>query len=144
MGDVEKSDFIHTVDSKEAAKGNFDTVKSMVIPGIDAHGVTTCERANGQQILMITNRLSADLALVDVETLKVLKVVTLTTERFTEQATDYAYYYENKLYIAFRGPKPLSALKKQNPKWTSGTAIYDVDDCLAVDFERFMEADIHR
>jgi len=143
--DAEKSDFIHMVDAEEAAlNDNYNTVKSVVIPGIDAHGVTTCERANGQQVLMITNRLTTDLALVDVATLEVLQVVTLKTERFTEQATDFAYYYDNKLYIAFRGPKPLSALKKQNPKWTSGTAIYNVEDCLTVEFERFMEADVHR
>ena len=122
--DNEAPDYIHKFDTVAAANGDFSYVESAVIPGLDSHGTAFCEQSDGNLILMVTNRLSADLVYLDISTMTVLGSQSLLTETYFDVATDYAYYYEDRLYVAFRGPKPLSALTISNENWVSGTAIY--------------------
>jgi len=65
---------------------------------------------------MVTNRLSADVVMVDPDTMTVLSTSPLTWDEQPIMATDYAEYFQGRLYVAFRGPKPLSALKVSSPK----------------------------
>jgi hypothetical protein len=60
---------------------------------------------------MVTNRLSADVLIIDPETMEILFTFPLTWDEQPTMATDYVEYYQGRLYVAFRGPKPLSALK---------------------------------
>lgn len=64
---------------------------------------------------MVTNRLSADVAIIDPETMVILSVFPLTWDDQPIMATDYAQYYQDRLYVAFRGPEPLTALKVNPP-----------------------------
>ena len=131
--------YVHQLDSVEAAAGTFASIKSVAVPGSDAHGLTTCVAASGERLLLVTNRLSADVQVVHLATMRVVANASLATPDHPAIATDYAQYHAGKLYVAWRGPVPLSALKTSNPLWTPGTAIYDVSaDCRSMAFERVM------
>ena len=60
---------------------------------------------------MVTNRLSADVVLVDLSTFSIVGSHLLTTEEHPMIALDFSSYYGGRLYVVFRGPEPLTALK---------------------------------
>merc|ERR1712216_927572 len=93
--------YVHRFDSVAAAGGAFAPVQSVLIPGTDAHGLTTCEKASGEQLLLVTNRLGGEMHIIDLDTMTTIKSRKLTTPEYPEIATDYAQYFEGKLYVAW-------------------------------------------
>ena len=133
--------------STAAAAGIFGAPAAVTIPGTDAHGMTVCKDTNTARFVMITNRISAELIIVDVGNAKTPKIVnTYNLERLSGMpavATDYAEYdaASGKLVVATRGPEPLSALKTTNAGFRSGTMFLSVaSNCRSVAFEKFVPA----
>lgn len=126
-------------------------------PGADdTHGVQFCSNSTGDFHLVITNRASSTLDVLDYATGKaVVSNFDLNPGRKTLQP-DVAYLAGDTLFMAARGPKPVSAVKAQNflPDATAGVFFLGLTECvdpafapqssLLTDLERsIIPSDVH-
>lgn len=83
----------------------------------DAHGIAFCKAAStGKYYLLNTNRASATLDVLDYETGAVVVDSFDLNSPFEKKVLqpDVIFYRNGTLYMAARGPEPVSAVKAQN------------------------------
>lgn len=102
----------------------------------DAHGIAFCKAAStGTHYLLNTNRASATLDVLDYETGAVVVDSFDLNAPFAKKVLqpDVIFYRDGTLYMAARGPEPVSAVKAQNffADATPGLFKLSLTDCAA-------------
>mmetsp|Transcript_12017 Transcript_12017/g.38325 ORF Transcript_12017/g.38325 Transcript_12017/m.38325 type:complete len:402 (+) Transcript_12017:54-1259(+) len=108
----------------------------------DAHGIAFCKaNSTGKFFLLNTNRVSATLDVLDYQTGELVVDSYNLNDRFMSGdermkmlMPDTIYYraYDSALYMAARGPSPVSAVKPENfnPNATAGLFKLSLTDCI--------------
>lgn len=101
----------------------------------DAHGIAFCKASSsGKYYLLNTNRASATLDVLDYETGDVVVDSFDLNAHFGAKVLqpDVVYYRDGDLYMAARGPEPVSAVKPQNffQNATPGLFKLQLTDCV--------------
>ena len=130
-------DFLYTFDTSKAVEGVFPNPVQIELPGEDTHGAVTCIDQKGDIFAITSMRVSNDVNFVDLQTNKVVATESMATSFSPDPKPDVADILGNKMFIALRGAKPLSAIGSlQNVDRTPGVAVLTIsDDCKSLSWE---------
>jgi len=130
-------DFLYTFDTSKAVEGVFPNPVQIELPGEDTHGAVTCIDQKGDIFAITSMRVSNDVNFVDLQTNKVVATESMATSFSPDPKPDVAHIVGNKMFIALRGAKPLSAIGSlQNVDRTPGVAVLTIsDDCKSLSWE---------
>ena len=124
-------DFLYTFDTSKAAEGVFPNPVQIELPGEDTHGAVTCTDQKGDIFAITSMRVSNDVNFVDLQTNKVVATQSMSASFSEDPKPDVADIVGNKMFIALRGAKPLSAIGSlEFAGRTPGVAVLTInDDC---------------
>ena len=130
-------DFLYTFDTSKAVEGVFPDPVQIELPGEDTHGAVTCIDQKGDIFAITSMRVSNDVNFVDLQTNKVVATESMATSFSPDPKPDVAHMMGNKMFIALRGAKPLSAIGSlENADRTPGVAVLTIsDDCKSSSWE---------
>ena len=130
-------DFLYTFDASKAADGVFPDPVQIGLPGEDTHGAVTCIDQKGDLFAITSMRVSNDVNFVDLQTNKVVATQSMATSFSPDPKPDVADIVGNKMFIALRGAKPLSAIGSlESADRTPGVAVLTIsDDCKSLSWE---------
>ena len=130
-------DFLYTFDTSKAADGIFPDPVQIELPGEDTHGAVTCIDQKGDIFAITSMRVSNDVNFVDLQTNKVVATQSMASSFSPDPKPDVADIVGNKMFIALRGAKPLSAIGSlENVDRTPGVAVLTIsDDCKSSSWE---------
>ena len=130
-------DFLYTFDASKAVEGIFPNPVQIELPGEDTHGAVTCIDQKGDIFAITSMRVSNDVNFVDLQTNKVVATESMATSFSPDPKPDVAHIVGNKMFIALRGAKPLSAVGSlENADRTPGVAVLTIsDDCKSSSWE---------
>ena len=130
-------DFLYTFDTSKAAEGVFPNPVQIELPGEDTHGAVTCIDQKGDIFAITSMRVSNDVNFVDLQTNKVVATQSMATSFSPDPKPDVADIVGNKMFIALRGAKPLSAIGSlESVDRTPGVAVLTIsDDCKSLSWE---------
>ena len=130
-------DFLYTFDTSKAAEGVFPNPVQIELPGEDTHGAVTCIDQKGGIFAITSMRVSNDINFVDLQTNKVVATQSMASSFSPDPKPDVAHIVGNKMFIALRGAKPLSAIGSlENVDRTPGVAVLTIsDDCKSSSWE---------
>jgi len=130
-------DFLYTFDASRAIEGIFPDPVQIELPGEDTHGAVTCTDQKGDIFAITSMRVSNDVNFVDLQTNKVVATESMATSFSPDPKPDVAHIVGNKMFIALRGAKPLSAIGSlENADRTPGVAVLTIsDDCKSSSWE---------
>ena len=130
-------DFLYTFDPSKAAEGVFPNPVQIELPGEDTHGAVTCIDQKGDIFAITSMRVSNDVNFVDLQTNKVVATQSMATSFSPDPKPDVADIVGNKMFIALRGAKPLSAIGSlESADRTPGVAVLTIsDDCKSLSWE---------
>ena len=130
-------DFLYTFDASRAADGVFPDPVQVSLPGEDTHGTVTCTNENGELFAVSVMRVSNDVNFVDLQTHKVVATQTMSADFSLDPKPDFADIVGNKMFVALRGAKPLTAIGSlEFAGRTPGVAVLTIcDDCKSIDWE---------
>ena len=124
-------DFLYTFDASKATEGLFPDPVQIELPGEDTHGAVTCTDKNGNLFAVTSMRVSNDVNFVDLQSNTVVATQSMSTSFSKDPKPDVADIVGNKMFIALRGAKPLSAIGAlEFAGRTPGVAVLTInDDC---------------
>ena len=124
-------DFLYTFDTSKAVDGVFPNPVQIELPGEDTHGAVTCTDQKGDIFAITSMRVSNDVNFVDLQTNKVVATQSMSASFSEDPKPDVADIVGNKMYIALRGAKPLTAIGSlEFAGRTPGVAVLTInDDC---------------
>ncbi len=129
-------DFLYTFDASRAIDGIFPDPVQIELPGEDTHGAVTCTDQKGDIFAITSMRVSNDVNFVDLQTNKVVETQSMATSFSPDPKPDVAHIVGNKMFIALRGSKPLSAIGSLENVRTPGVAVLTIsDDCKSSSWE---------
>ena len=130
-------DFLYTFDTSKAVEGVFPNPVQIELPGEDTHGAVTCTDQQGDIFAITSMRVSNDVNFVDLQTNQVVATQSMATSFSPDPKPDVAHIVGNKMFIALRGAKPLSAVGSlQNVDRTPGVAVLTIsDDCKSLSWD---------
>ena len=130
-------DFLYTFDASKADEGIFPDPVQIELPGEDTHGAVTCTDQDGNLFAVTSMRVSNDVNFIDLQTNKVVATQSMATSFSPDPKPDVADVVGKKMFIALRGPKPLSAIGSlESANRTPGVAVLTIDDdCKGFTFE---------
>ena len=130
-------DFLYTFDTSKAVEGVFPNPAQIELPGEDTHGAVTCIDQKGDIFGITSMRVSNDVNFVDLQTNKVVATQSMASSFSPDPKPDVAHIVGNKMFIALRGAKPLSAIGSlENADRTPGVAVLTIsDDCKSSSWE---------
>jgi len=130
-------DFLYTFDTSKAVEGVFPNPVQIELPGEDTHGAVTCTDQKGDIFAITSMRVSNDVNFVDLQTNKVVATESMATSFSPDPKPDVADIVGNKMFIALRGAKPLSAIGSlESVDRTPGVAVLTIsDDCKSFSWE---------
>ena len=130
-------DFLYTFDTSKAVEGVFPNPVQIELPGEDTHGAVTCTDQQGDIFAITSMRVSNDVNFVDLQTNKVVATESMATSFSPDPKPDVAHIMGNKMFIALRGAKPLSAIGSlESADRTPGVAVLTIsDDCKSLSWE---------
>ena len=130
-------DFLYTFDTSKAAEGVFPNPVQIELPGEDTHGAVTCIDQKGDIFAITSMRVSNDVNFVDLQTNKVVATQSMASSFSPDPKPDVADIVGNKMFIALRGAKPLSAIGSlESAARTPGVAVLTIsDDCKSLSWE---------
>ena len=130
-------DFLYTFDTSKAVEGVFPNPVQIELPGEDTHGAVTCIDQKGGIFAITSMRVSNDINFVDLQTNKVVATQSMASSFSPDPKPDVAHIVGNKMFIALRGAKPLSAIGSlENVDRTPGVAVLTIsDDCKSSSWE---------
>ena len=130
-------DFLYTFDASKAVEGIFPNPVQIELPGEDTHGAVTCIDQRGGIFAITSMRVSNDVNFVDLQTNQVVATQSMATSFNPDPKPDVAHIVGNKMFIALRGAKPLSAIGSlQNVDRTPGVAVLTIsDDCKSLSWD---------
>ena len=130
-------DFLYTFDTSKAVEGVFPNPVQIELPGEDTHGAVTCIDQKGDIFGITSMRVSNDVNFVDLQTNKVVATQSMASSFSPDPKPDVAHIVGNKMFIALRGAKPLSAIGSlENAGRTPGVAVLTIsDDCKSSSWE---------
>ena len=124
-------DFLYTFDTSKAAEGVFPNPVQIELPGEDTHGAVTCTDQKGDIFAITSMRVSNDVNFVDLQTNQVVATQSMSASFSEDPKPDVADIVGNKMFIALRGAKPLTAIGSlEFAGRTPGVAVLTInDDC---------------
>ena len=130
-------DFLYTFDTSKAVDGIFPNPVQIELPGEDTHGAVTCTDQKGDIFAITSMRVSNDVNFVDLQTNKVVATESMAASFSPDPKPDVADIVGNKMFIALRGAKPLSAIGSlESVDRTPGVAVLTIsDDCKSLSWE---------
>ena len=130
-------DFLYTFDASKAADGVFPDPVQIELPGEDTHGAVTCTDKNGNLFAITSMRVSNDVNFVDLQTNTVVGTQSMSASFSEDPKPDVADIVGNKMFIALRGAKPLTAIGAlEFAGRTPGVAVLTInDDCNGFSWE---------
>jgi hypothetical protein len=130
-------DFLYTFDASKAVEGVFPNPVQIELPGEDTHGAVTCIDQKGDIFAITGMRVSNDVNFVDLQTNKVVATQSMASSFSPDPKPDVADILGNKMFIALRGAKPLSAIGAlESADRTPGVAVLTIsDDCKSFSWE---------
>ena len=130
-------DFLYTFDASGAANGVFPDPVQIELPGEDTHGAVTCTDKNGNLFAVTSMRVSNDVNFIDLQTNKVVATKSMATSFSLDPKPDVADIVGNKMFIALRGAKPLTAIGGlESADRTPGVAVLTIsDNCKSFSWE---------
>ena len=130
-------DFLYTFDTSKAVEGVFPNPVQIELPGEDTHGAVTCIDQKGGIFAITSMRVSNDVNFVDLQTNKVVATQSMAASFSLDPKPDVADIVGNKMFIALRGAKPISAIGSlQNADRTPGVAVLTIsDDCKSLNWD---------
>ena len=130
-------DFLYTFDTSKAVEGVFPNPVQIELPGEDTHGAVTCIDQKGDIFAITSMRVSNDVNFVDLQTNKVVATQSMASSFSPDPKPDVAHIVGNKMFIALRGAKPLSAIGSlESVDRTPGVAVLTIsDDCKSLSWE---------
>ena len=129
-------DFLYTFDASRAIDGIFPDPVQIELPGEDTHGAVTCTDQKGDIFAITSMRVSNDVNFVDLQTNQVVATQSMATSFSPDPKPDVAHIVGNKMFIALRGAKPLSAIGSLENVRTPGVAVLTIsDDCKSSSWE---------
>jgi hypothetical protein len=130
-------DFLYTFDTSKAVEGVFPNPVQIELPGEDTHGAVTCIDQKGDIFAITGMRVSNDVNFVDLQTNKVVATQSMASSFSPDPKPDVADILGNKMFIALRGAKPLSAIGSlESADRTPGVAVLTIsDDCKSFSWE---------
>ena len=130
-------DFLYTFDASKAAEGVFPDPVQIELPGEDTHGAVTCTDQKGDLFAITSMRVSNDVNFVDLQTNTVVATQSMSASFSPDPKPDVAHIVGNKMFIALRGAKPLSAIGSlESADRTPGVAVLTIsDDCKSLSWE---------
>ncbi len=130
-------DFLYVFDASKADDGEFDDPVQIELPGEDTHGAVTCTDQNGNLFAVTSMRVSNDVNFIDLQTNEVVATQSMATSFSPDPKPDVAHMVGNKMFIALRGHKPLTAIGSlQSADRTPGVAVLTIsEDCKSLSWE---------
>ncbi|MCI0529665.1 MAG: hypothetical protein L0Y56_19665, partial [Nitrospira sp.] len=130
-------DFLYIFDTSGIPNAFPDPVK-IELPGEDTHGVALCKDANGNLFAWTAMRVSNDLNVIDLQTNKVVKTISMVQPFSSDPKPDIVDIVGNKMFVALRGSKPLTAINTlESPNRTPGVAVLSLSpDCQSFTWEQ--------
>ena len=130
-------DFLYTFDASKAADGVFPDPVQIDLPGEDTHGAVTCTDQNGKLFAVTSMRVSNDVNFIDLQTNKVVATQSMAASFSLDPKPDVADIVGNKMFIALRGAKPLTAIGGlESADRTPGVAVLTIsDNCKSFSWE---------
>ena len=130
-------DFLYTFDSSKAGQGVFPNPAQIELPGEDTHGAVTCIDQKGDIFGITSMRVSNDVNFVDLQTNQVVATQSMASSFSPDPKPDVAHLVGNKMFIALRGAKPLSAIGSlASADRTPGVAVLTIsDDCKSFSWD---------
>ena len=107
------------------------------LPGEDTHGAVTCTDQNGNLFAITSMRVSNDVNFIDLQTNKVVATQSMAETFSPDPKPDVADIVGNKMFIALRGHKPLTAIGSlESADRTPGVAVLTIsDNCKSFSWE---------
>ena len=129
-------DFLYTFDASKASDGVFPDPVQIELRGEDTHGAVTCTDENGNLYAVTSMRVSNDVNFVDLQTNKVVTTQSMSESFSLDPKPDVADIVGNKMFIALRGAKPLTAIGAlEYAGRTPGVAVLTINDnCKGFDW----------
>ena len=130
-------DFLYTFDASNADDGVFPDPVQIELPGEDTHGAITCTDQDGDLFAITSMRVSNDVNFIDLQTNEVVATQSMATPFSPDPKPDVADIVGNKMFIALRGHKPLTAIGSlESADRTPGVAVLTIsDDCKSFSWE---------
>tara|TARA_B100001123_G_scaffold127303_1_gene148095 strand:- start:2820 stop:4187 length:1368 start_codon:yes stop_codon:yes gene_type:complete len=130
-------DFLYTFDASKAADGVFPDPVQIELPGEDTHGAVTCTDQNGNLFAITSMRVSNDVNFIDLQTNKVVATQSMAETFSPDPKPDVADIVGNKMFIALRGHKPLTAIGSlESADRTPGVAVLTISEsCKSFSWE---------
>ena len=130
-------DFLYTFDASKAAEGVFPDPVQIELPGEDTHGAVTCTDQNGNLFAVTSMRVSNDVNFIDLQTNEVVATQSMSENFSPDPKPDVADIVGNKMFIALRGHKPLTAIGSlESADRTPGVAVLTIsDNCKSFSWE---------
>jgi len=130
-------DFLYTFDPSKATDGVFPDPVQIELPGEDTHGAVTCTDQDGNLFAVTSMRVSNDVNFIDLQTNKVVATQSMAATFSPDPKPDVADIVDNKMFIALRGHKPLTAIGSlESVDRTPGVAVLTIsDDCKSLSWE---------
>ena len=130
-------DFLYTFDASKAVEGVFPNPAQIELPGEDTHGAVTCIDQKGDIFGITSMRVSNDVNFVDIQTNQVVATQSMASSFSPDPKPDVAHLVGNKMFIALRGAKPLSAIGSlASADRTPGVAVLTIsDDCKSFSWD---------
>ena len=124
-------DFLYIFNTNGRDIGQFPGPVQIELPGEDTHGAVTCTDQNGNLFAVTSMRVSNDVNFVDLQSNTVVATQSMSTSFSKDPKPDVADIVGNKMFIALRGAKPLSAIGAlEFAGRTPGVAVLTInDDC---------------
>ena len=130
-------DFLYIFDASRAADGVFPDPVQIELPGEDTHGGVTCTDQNGNLFAVTGMRVSNHVNFIDLQANKVVTTQSMAEPFSPDPKPDVADIVGNKMFIALRGPKPVSAIGSlEDAGRTPGVAVLTIsDNCKTFSWE---------
>ncbi len=130
-------DFLYIFDTSKVSSGVFPDPVQIELPGEDTHGVSLCTDEQGKLFALTAMRVSNEINIIDLQTHQVVKTLSMVRPFSPDPKPDLTDIREGKLFVALRGPKPLTAIGAlENPQRTPGVAVLSVDKtCQSFEWE---------
>ena len=130
-------DFLYIFDPSRAADGIFSDPVQIELPGEDTHGAVTCTDQNGSVFAVTSMRVSNDVNFVNLQTNEVVATQSMAKSFSLDPKPDVADIVGDKMFIALRGHKPLTAIGSlESVDRTPGVAVLTIsDDCKSFSWE---------
>ena len=130
-------DFLYTFDVSGANDGVFPNPVQIELPGEDTHGAVPCTDHDGNLFAVSSMRVSNDVNFIDLQTNEVVATQSMVTSFSPDPKPDVADIVGNKMFLALRGHKPLTAIGSlESADRTPGVAVLTIsDDCKSFSWE---------